>query len=62
MKSDHSALGDSYFQPITGLPIDTFIREDVSDLYTENPLPGVFHETEVQTSSMEALCGNLTPT
>ncbi|XP_065074942.1 lutropin-choriogonadotropic hormone receptor-like [Ochlerotatus camptorhynchus] len=62
-KSEHSALGDSYFQPITGLPIDTIMREDVyTDQYTENPLPGVFHETEVQTSSMEALCGNLTPT
>ncbi|XP_021692996.1 follicle-stimulating hormone receptor [Aedes aegypti] len=57
-----SELGESYFQPITGLPMGSILQEDVSDLYTEDSLMGFFHETEVEPSSMEAICGNLTPT
>ncbi|KXJ80476.1 hypothetical protein RP20_CCG024664 [Aedes albopictus] len=57
-----SEMGESYFQPITGLPLGAIAREDVSNLYTENPLLGTFHNTAVEAMSMEAMCGNLTPT
>ncbi|XP_058466993.1 thyrotropin receptor isoform X2 [Malaya genurostris] len=62
LKSELSMEGDSFFQPITGSPMeDSVLREDVSDMYIENPLPGVFHQA-IEPLSMEALCGNLTPT
>ena len=55
-------MGDGFLQPITGLPLEDILREDVSDLYTENPLPGTFHgEVLHPVESLEALCGNLTP-
>ncbi|XP_053698826.1 lutropin-choriogonadotropic hormone receptor [Sabethes cyaneus] len=54
--------GESFFQPITGFPIDdNVLRDDISDSYSEEPFPGEFHQA-IQPSSMEALCGNLTPT
>ncbi|XP_055543900.1 follicle-stimulating hormone receptor isoform X2 [Wyeomyia smithii] len=53
---------ESFFQPITGFPVDdSVIREDVSDLYSEEPISGTFHDT-IQPISTEAICGNLTPT
>ncbi|EDS29895.1 leucine-rich transmembrane protein [Culex quinquefasciatus] len=62
IRSGHETMGDSFLQPITGLPLEDILREDVSDLYTENPLPGTFHgEVLHPVESLEALCGNLTP-
>uniref|UniRef100_A0A182M4B0 G-protein coupled receptors family 1 profile domain-containing protein n=1 Tax=Anopheles culicifacies TaxID=139723 RepID=A0A182M4B0_9DIPT len=53
---------DSYLFPITGHPVDEAGDQTIGGgLYTENPLLGEFHETVAQISSMEALCGNLTP-
>ncbi|XP_050068508.1 thyrotropin receptor [Anopheles maculipalpis] len=53
---------DSYLLPITGHPVDDAGDQTMGGgLYTENPLLGEFHETVAQISSMEALCGNLTP-
>ncbi|XP_053660761.1 thyrotropin receptor [Anopheles marshallii] len=53
---------DNYLLPITGHPVDDAGDQTMgSGLYTENPLLGEFHETVAQISSMEALCGNLTP-
>ncbi|XP_052863687.1 thyrotropin receptor [Anopheles cruzii] len=56
---------DNYGQPITGqsIPEDGggHLLIDGNEMYTENPLPGVFHNTVAEISSMEALCGNLTP-
>nr|XP_040225074.2 thyrotropin receptor isoform X1 [Anopheles coluzzii] len=55
-------IDDSYLLPITGHPVDDAGELAIGGgLYTENPLLGEFHETVAQISSMEALCGNLTP-
>uniref|UniRef100_A0A182K8C9 G-protein coupled receptors family 1 profile domain-containing protein n=1 Tax=Anopheles christyi TaxID=43041 RepID=A0A182K8C9_9DIPT len=55
-------VDDSYLLPITGHPVDDAGELAIAGgLYTENPLLGEFHETVAQISSMEALCGNLTP-
>uniref|UniRef100_A0A182RSK6 G_PROTEIN_RECEP_F1_2 domain-containing protein n=1 Tax=Anopheles funestus TaxID=62324 RepID=A0A182RSK6_ANOFN len=55
-------VDDSYLLPITGHPVDDAGDQTMGGgLYTENPLLGEFHETVAQISSMEALCGNLTP-
>uniref|UniRef100_A0A182P438 G-protein coupled receptors family 1 profile domain-containing protein n=1 Tax=Anopheles epiroticus TaxID=199890 RepID=A0A182P438_9DIPT len=55
-------VDDSYLLPITGHPVDDAGELAIGGgLYTENPLLGEFHETVAQISSMEALCGNLTP-
>uniref|UniRef100_A0A182NG31 G-protein coupled receptors family 1 profile domain-containing protein n=1 Tax=Anopheles dirus TaxID=7168 RepID=A0A182NG31_9DIPT len=65
-------VDDNYLLPITGLPVDEDGEQALSGgnagggggaggMYTENPLLGEFHETVAHISSMEALCGNLTP-
>ncbi|XP_049532113.1 follicle-stimulating hormone receptor isoform X2 [Anopheles darlingi] len=59
---------DDNLQPITGLPVPgdgdspgLDGRSLGDELYSDNPQPGVFHDTVAEISSMEALCGNLTP-
>ncbi|XP_035776703.1 thyrotropin receptor-like isoform X1 [Anopheles albimanus] len=57
---------DDNLQPITGLPVPgagdgTGLDGRGDELYSDNPQPGVFHDTVAEISSMEALCGNLTP-
>ncbi|XP_053672544.1 follicle-stimulating hormone receptor [Anopheles nili] len=56
-------VDDNYLLPITGLPVDeeSELAMAGGGLYTENSLLGEFHETVAHISSMEALCGNLTP-
>ncbi|XP_062564743.1 lutropin-choriogonadotropic hormone receptor isoform X2 [Armigeres subalbatus] len=53
---------ENFYQSITGLPIDTVIPDEESNLNTVNPEFGEFHTVVLKPTSMEAICGNLTPT